>query len=133
MKKRWIVAVDDEPGITTMLKLNLEKTGLYSVITENRAEAAVATIRAAKPELVLLDVVMPGKDGGQILAELRADKELRTIPVLVMTATVTSQSVDASKGIIGGMPVVAKPIDTKVLLRRIEETIGGSAVFEIKI
>ena len=60
-EKKRILVVDDEPSITRLLKLNLEQTGDYEVATENSPKAAVAAAEEFQPELLLLDVVMPGR------------------------------------------------------------------------
>ena len=66
MEKKRILIVDDEPTFTKMVKLNLEQTGDFEVREEHRATAALATAREFKPHLVLLDVIMPSMDGGDL-------------------------------------------------------------------
>ena len=63
-EKKRILLVDDEPSITRLLKLNLEQTGDYEVATENVSKAALATAEEFRPDLILLDVMMPDLDGG---------------------------------------------------------------------
>ena len=64
--KKRILIVDDEGSITRLLKLNLEQTGDYEVATENVSKAALAAAEAFRPDLMLLDVMMPGLDGGAL-------------------------------------------------------------------
>jgi CheY-like chemotaxis protein len=115
--------IDDEPGITLMMKLNLEKSGRYTVQTQNDALTALAAARAFQPDLILLDIVMPGKDGGELLSELQADEELKSIPVVFLTATMTAHAVEVRKGNIRGIPVIAKPVEPKKLIQRLEEVL----------
>ena len=124
MDQKRILVVDDEPGITTLVKLNLEKTGRYEVETRNDPDAAVAAARDFKPDLILLDIVMPGKDGGELLAELQADDELKNTPVMFLTATLTDRGVDARQGTIKGFPFIAKPVEPKNLMKRIDQVLA---------
>jgi len=83
-----ILVVDDEPSVTRNLKLNLESSGDYDVFAENHAGNALAAARIFRPDLILLDVMMPGMDGGDVAARLRADPLLRDTPVIFLTALV---------------------------------------------
>lgn len=71
MNKHRILIVDDEHAITRMVKLNLESTGRYEVRGENSSVNALAVAREFRPDLVLLDVIMPGADGGEIAARMK--------------------------------------------------------------
>ena len=92
MKKR-IMIVDDEAAFTRMMKLVLEKSGRYEVIGENKATQALATARACQPDLILLDVVMPEMDGGDVAALMQADPALKAIPIVFLTALISEQEV----------------------------------------
>ena len=115
--------VDDEEKLTRLTKLNLERAGRYEVRTVNRASLAVAAAREFKPELVLLDVVMPDGDGGQAAAEIRALPGLRDIPIIFLTATVKPAEVKSRAGMIGGQYFIAKPVKTEDLIACIEQHI----------
>ncbi|HEY8240090.1 MAG TPA: response regulator, partial [Kiritimatiellia bacterium] len=78
---------------------------------------------AFKPNLILLDVVMPHMDGGQVLAALQADKELKSIPVIFLTATISRQGLDARGRTIANFPFLAKPFDLKDLEKLIKKCI----------
>ena len=120
MKKR-ILVVDDEPAITRMIKLNLEQTGHYEVRTENLGRNAIEAAREFRPDLILLDVMMPGMLGSEIAAQLQADPELRAIKFVFLTAVVTRGEELRSEGQIGGHTFVAKPISADDLCAVIEE------------
>jgi CheY-like chemotaxis protein len=120
MKKR-ILVVDDEPEITFMIKLNLEQTGLYEVRTENLGIKAIEAAREFRPDLLLLDVMMPGMLGSEIAEQLQADPELHAIKFLFLTAVVTKEEALRSSGQIGGHAFVAKPISADDLCRVVEE------------
>jgi CheY-like chemotaxis protein len=126
MNKKRILIVDDESSFTRNVKLNLEKTGQYEVTEVNHSGHAVAVANVCKPDLILLDVMMPGLDGGDVLACLKADPALKDVPVLVLTATVKKAEVDSFAGVIGGYPFLAKPIKLEALVEHIEKQLAPS-------
>ncbi|MBI5910812.1 MAG: response regulator [Betaproteobacteria bacterium] len=120
MNKR-ILVVDDEPAITRMIKLVLEQTGRYEVRTENLGRKAVEAAREFRPDLILLDVMMPGMLGSEIGMRLQDDPELRAIKFVFLTALVTKDEELRSTGQIGGHTFVAKPISADELCRVVED------------
>ncbi|MGH7969471.1 MAG: response regulator, partial [Limisphaerales bacterium] len=81
-EKKRILVVDDEPSITRLLKLNLEATDQYVVRTENVAQTALASAEEFQPHLILLDVLMPEIDGGQLASQLQASPKLAGVPIV---------------------------------------------------
>jgi two-component system, OmpR family, response regulator len=124
--KKKILVVDDEPSMTRMLRRNLESTGKYEVRTENSGTAAVAAAREFHPDFILLDVMMPGVDGGEVAARLKEDKTLEKIPVVFLTAIVKQEETTPTGGTIGGCEYLAKPIKAEDLIACIEKHIGKS-------
>jgi DNA-binding response OmpR family regulator len=118
-QKKKILIIDDEVDLTLLVKLNLQKTGLYEVRAENRAINGLAAAREFKPDLVLLDVMMPDLDGGDVLAQLKGDPKLKDVPVVFLTATVLKEEVAKKGGSIGGYPYIPKPFRVEVLLNQI--------------
>jgi CheY-like chemotaxis protein len=102
--KKRILVVDDEPTITRLLKLNLEQTGEYEVATENISKAALAAAEEFQPDLLLLDVVMPGLDGGNLASQLQTSPKLKGLPIVFLTAAVTREEVRARHGLVGASP-----------------------------
>ena len=125
MKKK-ILVVDDESRITRMIKRNLEVTGNYEVETENDSTNAVAVARHFEPDLVVLDVMMPGMDGGEVLAVLREDPKLHHLPVIFLTAIVTQEETGHQGKEIGGRFFLAKPVKTEDLVAAIEGAFSDS-------
>ena len=121
MVLKKILVVDDERSITRLLKLNLEKTGAFTVRAENLGAQCLPAAREFKPDLILLDVMMPDMEGGEIAAQLKADPILNDIPVVFLTAVVKQEEVKARQGMIGGLPYVAKPLNMKGVLTAIEK------------
>jgi two-component system OmpR family response regulator len=120
MKKR-ILVVDDVPDMTLLIKRILEQTGRYEVRTENLGRRAIEAAREFRPDLILLDVMMPGMLGSEIAAQLQADPELRAIKFIFLTAVVTKDEALRSNAQIGGHTFVAKPFSEDDLCRVIED------------
>jgi CheY-like chemotaxis protein len=121
---RKILLVDDEAGFTQLLKMNLEKSGGYEVKIENDSMQAVAAARAFMPDAIVLDVVMPGMDGGDVQAQLQTIPSLAKIPVVMLTALV--DSTELSEGAVaqaGNQLVLPKPVNLSLLLRVLEEIV----------
>lgn len=121
MQKKKVLLIDDEPDVTNLLKLYLEKSGPYEVREENRGEQALAAARAFNPDLILLDVMMPNVDGGQVAVQLKADEKLKDTPVIFLTAVVTKEQAKKQQGWIGGHPFIAKPASPEEILESIEK------------
>jgi DNA-binding response OmpR family regulator len=126
MAKKKIMIVDDEPSFTRMVKMCLEKTGDYEVLEENDGARSVSAARVFQPDLILLDVIMPGCDGGDVVAQLRNDGPLARVPVIFLTATMTEEGMKTRGGTIGGFPVLCKPVDAKKLTKQIEKTLSAT-------
>ena len=102
MTPKKVLVIDDEAGFTKLLKMNLEKTGDYEVRIENNSLKALDAAQEFSPDIVLLDIVMPGMDGGDVAAQFQDDPKLRRVPVVMLTALVsqgeTSQGAVAQAG-----------------------------------
>ena len=127
-QKKRILVVDDEPSITRMLKLNLEQTKEYEVMMENTATEALQTAKIFHPDLILLDILMPGKDGGELASDLRASARLEHVPVVFLTAAATKAEVNTHHGLIGGLPFLAKPVDIPEVLTCIKKWLPEPAL-----
>jgi DNA-binding response OmpR family regulator len=115
MNKHKILVVDDDPKLSHLVKTILEKTTLYEVQEENRSSAALATAKAFGPDMILLDVDMPGKDGGEVARELQSDVVLRRKPLLFFTSLISHREAGKREVERGGMLFLAKPVDPAVL------------------
>lgn len=126
MNKKKILVVDDEENFTKLVKLNLEYGGKYKVMTENRAKNAFSSIREFKPDLILLDVIMPDMDGGSIANQIKSDENLKDIPVVFLTAIVTKDEASSEENTIAGRPFLAKPVTKAQLIDCIEKNLKKS-------
>lgn len=114
--------IDDEAGFTQLLKMNLEKSGRFEVAIQNDSTQALATAREFQPDIILLDVVMPGMDGGDVQAQFQSDPVLSKTPIIMLTALV--DSAELSEGAVaqsGSSVVLPKPIDLQLLNRVVNE------------
>lgn len=89
--KKTVVVIEDEPGVIDLVRLILERKGLKFVGALTGREG-LETVRRVKPSLILLDLMLPNMDGWQVYQQIKADPELRHIPIKVITAK--SQSID---------------------------------------
>ena len=120
-EKKRILIVDDEVSFARMVKLNLEKTGAFDVRTENKATYALAAAREFKPDLIILDVIMPNMDGGDVSNQFKRDRQLRDTPIIFLTATVSKREAGEGGLNSGGALFLAKPISVETLVARINE------------
>src|SRR5216117_4624457 len=121
-EKRRILVVDDDPDSTHLLKILLEKTGNYVVLEENDAEEAHQSARNFRPDAILLDIMMPKTDGSEVAAQIEADPELRSTPIIFLTALVTEPETKAGLRI-EGRRSLAKPINIPELINEIEKNL----------
>jgi len=121
MAKKRILLVDDEKSLTSLLKLNLEETGNYDVRVENWPEDALGAARQFKPDLILLDIIMPRMPGGNVAAQIDADPELNGTPIVFLTAAVRKHQVEENEGIISERPCLAKPASMEEVIAIIEK------------
>jgi CheY-like chemotaxis protein len=124
MNSKRILIVDDEPSVTRDLKLALEDTLRYEVWTENDPRHATAAAREFRPDLILLDVIMPGLDGCEIAAHLHADPESRDIPIVFLTALATNDDTGGQLMLAGSTAYFAKPVMLGQLMQGIEQILS---------
>ncbi|MDH5181376.1 MAG: response regulator [Gammaproteobacteria bacterium] len=105
-----ILYVEDEVDIQAIAQIALEDIGGFSVLVCSTGAEAIKTAPDFKPDLILLDVMMPGMDGPSTLEALRKLPELATTPVVFMTAKVQPQEIEYFKSL-GAVEVIAKPFD----------------------
>jgi len=126
-QKRRILIIDDEAGFTRLLKLNLQLTGRFMAETLNDPTRALTIAREFLPDLIVLDVMMPSMDGGEVASRLRSVPNLRGTPIVFLTAAVKKSEIHANQGLIGGMPFLAKPVELQELIDCIDNTIPHSS------
>lgn len=124
--KRRILIIDDDANSTHLVKILLERSGPYLVLEENDVTKADQTAHNFKPDVILLDIVMPKIDGGELATQIEADRELHDTPIIFLTALVTHS--EANNGLhVQGHPLVAKPISIPELIDAIEKHLPARA------
>ncbi|PXA03299.1 response regulator [Coraliomargarita sinensis] len=121
--KTRVLVIDDEERFTKMVKLNLEGTGLYSVRALNESRKAIDVTREFEPHIILLDVVMPEVDGGDVANNLRARTATKDIPIIFVSAMVSNKESHSGFYESGGEHFLAKPVTTECLSGAIEEVL----------
>lgn len=115
---REILYVDDEPDIREIVQMALGLVPTLSVNTADSGTRALQSMQSSKPDLVLLDVMMPNMDGPTTLQQMRSQPELRAIPVIFMTAKAMPQEVARFRAL-GAAAVIAKPFDPMLLAEQV--------------
>ncbi len=121
MNKKRILVVDDDPAIVKALEQNLKLRG-YDTLTASNGTDGLKTARAERPDLIILDIMMSGKDGGEVSADLSEDPETERIPIFFLTGLKSHNDPEESNA--SEHPVFAKPILFRELVAEIENRIG---------
>jgi two-component system, OmpR family, response regulator len=119
-----ILFVEDDPDIQTVARMALEALGGFTVLACSSGAEALAKVDGFVPDLVLLDVMMPGMDGPTTLEALRQRAACREVPIVFMTAKVQAQELAFYREL-GAEEVIAKPFDPMVLAERVRAIWSG--------
>ena len=122
MSATHVLVVEDDPSVRGLLHTLLSAEG-YDVATASDGLAGLVKATASKPQLVLLDLMMPDLGGVRVLEELRDDPELKDIPVIVVTGKV--DAVPGMRALLGDDNVFVKPFAVAELLTRVGDVTGG--------
>ncbi|MFL6248739.1 MAG: response regulator [Thermoanaerobaculia bacterium] len=107
---RKVLVIDDEKDVRYVARISLGRVGKMIVIEASSGEEGIARAKSERPDLILLDMMMPGMDGAATLRALRADEETASIPVIFLTAVAKVAEVERLKDL-GARGVVLKPFD----------------------
>ncbi len=123
MEKKKILIVDDEPDVLLLLGERLSKAG-YNVIKASSGKEAIEVAQKTSPDLIVLDIAMPGMDGSEAASILRAKPETKDIPILFLTCLFTKQEEKTCGHVLGQNFFIAKPYDVSELLKEIDKRIA---------
>ena len=121
-----ILLIDDDPDIRKIAKFALEVIGKHTVVMAMTALDGIALAASERPEVILLDMMMPGMDGVAAIAELRRDPALAPIPVIFMTASVHRFESNSYKDL-GAAGVINKPFEPTALPADIRRILDGTS------
>ena len=125
MAKETILVVDDERDIIELIDYNLSHEG-YKVFSAQTGEEALATAQSKLPELIILDLMLPGIDGLEVCKRLKKTSETENIPIIILTAK--GEEADIVTGLeLGADDYVTKPFSPKVLLARVRSILRRSS------
>lgn len=128
MTKR-ILAVDDDPDALAMVRMTLKTEG-YSVETASSGQAGIDAARANPPDLIILDIMMPDLNGGQVARQLKADPKTSTIPIIMLTGLNERKYIKAALFDLGVDFYIIKPFEPDDLLEKIKEATDGQIAEE---
>ena len=124
-ESKKILIVDDEPDVASLLNLMLKSKG-YETITAGDGQEALEKARHEKPDLIVLDIMLPRLDGYKVARMLKFDEKFSHIPIIMVTAKI--QEKDKKTGLeMGADAYVTKPFDTAMLLEKINEVLAAKS------
>lgn len=123
MDKKKVLIIDDEENFCKLLKKNIEQGGEFEVYTSTSGEEGIKLAKEVKPDLILLDVVMPGMDGGDVISSIQNDEEIGDIPVVFLTAIVREEEVSCQPNFFKGYSFLAKTVTVGELMSCIKKNI----------
>ncbi len=119
MKKK-VLLIDDDEDLCEVTKALLHHTMKYQVLTAQTGTAGIQLAKKYRPDVILLDIRMPGMDGGMVAENLGDDTLTSSIPIIFLTGLILQDEVDDQGGCIAGHLFIAKPFDLKKLTDMIE-------------
>lgn len=124
--KKTVLVVDDERDLVDLMTFNLQRNG-YGVISAGSGLEALDLARREKPDLILLDLMLPGIDGNEVARRLKADAATNAIPIIMLTAK--SEETDVVVGLtLGADDYITKPFSVKILLARLNNVLRRNEV-----
>lgn len=118
MAKSKVLVIEDEPDIVEVIQYNLEREG-HKVIACRNGEQGLSRIRTDNPDLVILDLMLPGMDGTEVCRQVKADPVTRGIPIIILTAKSEESDVVLGLGL-GAEDYIAKPFSPRELVARVQ-------------
>jgi two-component system alkaline phosphatase synthesis response regulator PhoP len=127
MYKKRVLIIDDEESFCKLVKKNIEQTGEFEVHIATNGEDGIRLAREIKPDLILLDIVMPGMDGADIISLIRKDESIKDTPIVFLTAIVKEEEVSSQASFIRGYSLLAKTVTVGELIACIKKNVRRCA------
>jgi len=128
MDKKRILIIDDEENFCKLVKKNIEQTGEFEVHITTNGEDGIRLAREIKPDLILLDIVMPGMDGADVVSLLRNDKSIKDTPIVFLTAIARrEEEVSSQESFTRGYSLLAKTVTVGELIACIKKNVRRCA------
>jgi two-component system, OmpR family, alkaline phosphatase synthesis response regulator PhoP len=127
MCKKRILIIDDEENFCKLVKKNIEQTGEFEVHIATNGDDGIRLAREIKPDLILLDVIMPGMDGTDVASLIRNDKSIGDTPIVFLTAIVREEEASSQASFTRGYSLLAKTVTVGELIACIKKNIRRCA------
>ena len=127
MYKKRVLIIDDEENFCKLVKKNIEQTGEFEVHIATNGDDGIRLAREIKPDLILLDVVMPGMDGGDVVSLIRDDKSIEDTPIVFLTAIVKEEEASSQASFTRGYSLLAKTVTVGELIACIKKNVRRCA------
>lgn len=127
MYKKRILIIDDEEDFCKLVKKNIDNTGEFEVSIATNGEDGLKLLRNIRPDLVLLDIVMPGMDGADVLSAIRDDQNIKDTPIVFFTSIVKDEESGSQASFTSGYSLLAKTATVAELLACIKKNVRGGA------
>lgn len=123
-RKPTILIIDDEKDFCHFMRMNLESTNKYKIFVSTNARSGIKTAIRKKPDLVLLDIMMPNISGFEVLQKLKENVNTTSIPVIMLTALSDDESIAKAMGLYSHEYIV-KPVEMDSLVSKIDRVLFG--------
>jgi len=127
MCKKRVLIIDDEENFCKLVKKNIEQAGEFEVHIATNGEDGIKLAREIKPDLILLDIVMPGMDGGDVGSLIRNDESIKDTPIVFLTAIVREEEASSQANLIKGYSFLAKTVTVGELIACIKKNVRTCA------
>ena len=123
MDKKIIVIIDDEENFCKLVKKNIEGTGEFEVHIATNGKSGITLVKEIKPDLILLDIVMPNMDGPDVVSLIREDKSIKDTPIVFLTAVVKEDESGSAASFTRGYSLLAKTVTVAELIACIKKNV----------
>jgi two-component system alkaline phosphatase synthesis response regulator PhoP len=127
MYKKRVLIIDDEENFCRLVKKNIEQTGEFEVHIATNGDDGIRLAREIKPDLILLDVVMPGMDGADVISLIRNDESIKDTPIVFLTAIVREEEVSSQASFTKGYSLLSKTVTVGELMACIKKNVKRCA------
>ena len=122
-----ILSIEDEPGMSSLIQLIFERQG-HRVISVKSGEFGLEMLKSLRPDVLLLDLMLPDIDGWDVYQQMKEDEELAQVPVIIVSARDRDQDARSGRHVIGEDRFIEKPFDVKNLIKVVNEALEKQAV-----
>ena len=127
MDKKRVLIIDDEENFCKLAKKNIEQAGEFEVDIATNGDDGIRLVREIKPDLILLDIIMPGMDGGDVINLIRNDASIKDTPIVFLTSLVREGESSSQESFTRGYSLLAKTVTVGELIACIKKNVRRSA------